>query len=208
MADVQVEVAVVVEIGEGRRGGLVAGAGQAGARGDVLEGPVAAIAVERVGLQAGDEQVGMPVVVVIAHGDAQAVTPPPGDRGDSGFLGHVLEGAVAAVAKEPVARSPSRRAGATASPPAEVSALDAVHIEPAVAVEVEQAHASRDRLGQQSAAGSGRCRSEAETGGRGVVDEFRTAHRRLADGRSRPPTRADGFRAAGPRRCGGRRDDR
>ena len=47
VADVEVEVAVVVEVGEGRRGRPVARARQARARGDVLEGPVAAVAVER-----------------------------------------------------------------------------------------------------------------------------------------------------------------
>jgi len=45
MADVEVEVAVVVEIGERGRGGPIAVAPQAGAIGDVLEGPVSSIAI-------------------------------------------------------------------------------------------------------------------------------------------------------------------
>ena len=68
MADVEVEVAVVVQVGKRRRGGVVARAGQAGALGDVLEGAIAAVAVERVGLQPGHEQVGVAVVIVVAHG--------------------------------------------------------------------------------------------------------------------------------------------
>ena len=115
MADIEVEVAVVVEIGKRRGCGSVASSGQSRTRGDVLEGSIAAIVVKRVGLQAGYKQVGMPVIIVVAHRYSLAVTPPPGDRRDSGLLGHVVENAVAAVAKETVARRPVRLPGVTAS---------------------------------------------------------------------------------------------
>ena len=70
VADVEVEVAVVVEVGERRRGRIVARPSSPARSRHVLERAVAAVAVERVGLQAGHEEVGMPVVVVIADGDA------------------------------------------------------------------------------------------------------------------------------------------
>ena len=62
-----------------------------------------------------------------------------------------------------------------------VPALDAVDVEPAVAVEVEQPHASRHRLGQWRSWSLAVVEDEAEAGGLGVVDEFgsgRAADRR------------------------------
>ena len=131
-------------------------------------------------MQPGDEQVGMAVVVVVAHGHAHAVSASPGDRGDAGFLGHVLEGAVAAVAEEPIAGG---RSASLPGPPARAaqgSALDAIDVEPAVAVEVEQADAARHRLGQQVLRGLAVVEDEAKAGGLGVVDEFRAWPARLA----------------------------
>src|SRR5262249_44810 len=58
VAHIKVEVAVVVQVGEGRRRGPVAIAAQAGGARPVLEGPVPLVAVEGVGTPAGDEQVG------------------------------------------------------------------------------------------------------------------------------------------------------
>ena len=115
--------------------------GQSRTRDDVLEGPIAAVAVERIGEQPGHEQVGMPVVIVIAHGHALAVTLCPGDRCDPGCPRHVLERAVATIAKEAVARVRRGRPRATI-PRMQVPALDAVDVEPAVPIEVEQPHAS------------------------------------------------------------------
>ena len=63
VADVEVEVAVAVEVGEGGRGRPVAVPAQARRLGHVLERPVALVAVEGVGPPAGDEQVGVAVVV-------------------------------------------------------------------------------------------------------------------------------------------------
>ena len=107
MADVEVEVAVVVEVGERRRGRVVAAARQARALRDVLEGSVAAVAVERVGHEPADEEIGPAVVVVVADGHAQAVSLTPRDPGDADFLGHVFKCAVAPVPKEPIARGRS-----------------------------------------------------------------------------------------------------
>ncbi len=149
----------------------------------------------------------MSVVIVIAHGHALAVTLPPGDRRDSRCLRHVLERAVAAVAKEPVARSRGGLPRDTVLPRMQVPALDAVHVEPAVAVEVEQPHSSGKRLGQQTLRGLAVVESKAQTGRRGVVDEFRNGTRRIANGRSLP-WRGKRCRAAAPRRGGGPRGGR
>ena len=81
-------------------------------------------------------------------------------------LGDVLERAVAPVAEEPVARVESCGAGR------ETSALDAVDVEPAVAVVVEQADAAAGHLGELVDRRGAVVLDEAgESGGRGVVVE-------------------------------------
>ncbi len=76
MGDVEIEVAVAVEVGEDGRGRPVAFAPEPGEVGCVLEGAVPAVAVKRVRPPAGDEQVGISVVVDVADGDP--VTVPAG----------------------------------------------------------------------------------------------------------------------------------
>ncbi len=149
----------------------------------------------------------MSVVIVIADGHAHAVTLPPGDRGDSGCLRDVLERPVAAVAEEPVARSRGGLPGDTVLRRMQVAPLNAVHVEPAVAVEVEQPHASRHRLGQQCCGVWPLSKSKAQADGRGVVDELRNGTRRIANGR-RASRRGKVCRAAAPRRGGGPRGGR
>ena len=113
VADVEVEVAVVVQVGPGRRGRPVAVAAQPRTRRDVLEPALAEVVVEGIGPPSGDEQVGAAVVVVVADGDPVAVA--AGQRGQAGRGGDVLEPAVAAVAEEAVAEGAgSRSAGGTA----------------------------------------------------------------------------------------------
>ena len=116
----------------------------------------------------------MPVVIVIGHGHAQAVTASPGDRRDSGSVCDVLEGPVTSVAEETVA--------IVATGGVDRPALDAIDVEPAVAVEIEQAHATRHGLGQEVLWRLAIVEGKAETDCRGVVGEFRTATRRLAGG--------------------------
>ena len=88
----------------------------------------------------------MPVVVVVAHGDTHAVTPAPRKAVDPGLPGDVAKGAIPLVAKEAVAwlRVPIPRhtqtrggVGGCERPP-----LHAVHVEPAVPVEIDEAHAA------------------------------------------------------------------
>ena len=137
MADVQVEVAVAVEVGPGRRCRPVAIAAQAGLRGHVLERSVAPVAEQGVRPPPRDEQVGMAVVVVVADGDAVAVA--SRESVQPGTLGDILERPVAAVAEQAVAAW--RMLGGRERP-----ALDGIDVEPAVAVVVEQAHAPAHRL--------------------------------------------------------------
>ena len=72
---------------------------EAGLLGDVGEGAVAVVVVERVVMHAGDEDVGMAIVVVVADGHADVEA----GAGEAGCVGDVGEFAVAVVAEEAVA---------------------------------------------------------------------------------------------------------
>jgi hypothetical protein len=80
VANVEVEVAIAVQIGEGGGGGPVAVAPQTGTLCDLLEGPVAPIAIQGVTAPAGEEEIRMASVVEIADRDAMAIPArQPGD---------------------------------------------------------------------------------------------------------------------------------
>ena len=186
VADVQVEVAVIVQVRESRRAGIVARAGQPGAFRRVFESAVAPVAIERVRPKPGDEQVGAAVVVVIAGRDAQPVALSPGERGDPRGFGDILESPVAAVVEKTVARNRGGLvpvAGLLQDRPA----LHAVDVEPAVAVEVEQSHAARRRLGHQVLRGPAVVEGEDQTRSLGVVDEPDGRTARRLDGRAIVP---------------------
>ena len=102
MADVEVKVAVAVEVGECGRGGPVAVPAEPILCGDVLECPIPLVAVERVPMPAGDEEVRAAVVVDVADGHAMAIA--PRERGEPGRRGRVLERPIAPLWKS---RSPS-----------------------------------------------------------------------------------------------------
>ena len=67
-------------------------------RGDVGEGAVALVVKELVSSDVREEDVGPPVVVVIADGDSHAIT----GAGNAGALSHVGKRTVVVVAIEPV----------------------------------------------------------------------------------------------------------
>src|SRR5208283_4196705 len=96
--------------------------------------------VEGVRAPAGDEEVGSAVIVIVAHGDTEAVA--AGELSQARFRGNVLEPAVATVVEEAVAKG--RRAGAGR----ERSALNSVNVQPAIAVEVEHTDAAAHGLGK------------------------------------------------------------
>ena len=114
MTDIEVKVAVPVEVGPCRRGRPVAVAAQARAGRDVSNRPVSQVVIEGVGAPAGDEDIGPAIVVVIAHGDPVPVT--SGQFGQAGRRGGVLEPAVAAIAEEAVTEG-GRPGGGGNGPP-------------------------------------------------------------------------------------------
>ena len=114
MANVEVEIAVAVEIGEGRRGGPVAVAPQSGAIGRVFEGTIAPVAIESVASPSRDEEVGLAVVVVVPDRRHRSRSRLP--SGQSGRPGHVLEGSIAPIAKEPVIERTRPAAGGKLPP--------------------------------------------------------------------------------------------
>ena len=125
---VEVWGAVPVVIEEGGAGAPFA-AGNAGPAGDVAEGAVAVVAVEPVGTEMGEVEIGVPVVVVVTHGHSHAVI---GGRLQAGFAGHLLQAPAAPVAVEGVGpRLERRRIGGPA-------AVDQQHVQLAVKVVVQQ----------------------------------------------------------------------
>ena len=89
--------------------------------GHVLEGSVAPVAVEGIRPPARDEQVRAAVAVDVADRDAMAVS--AGKAADAGRFGHVLEGAVSPIVKQPIARA--RGGGCDVGGSGERAALDA-----------------------------------------------------------------------------------
>ncbi len=93
VAHEQVGVAVLVVVEKGRAGREV-GVPDARRRGDVGEPALAVVAQHVVGAQRAQEQVGVAVVVDVGGGHAHALRL----EVEAGPAGHVLEGAVAAIA--------------------------------------------------------------------------------------------------------------
>ena len=115
VADIEVEVAVIVEVGPCRRCRPIAIAAEPRAGRHVLEPALSEVVIKGVGPPSGDEEVGPAVVVEVAHGDPVAVA--PGQRGQAGRDGRVLEPAVAAIAEEAVTeRKTGRAQGGTVRP--------------------------------------------------------------------------------------------
>ncbi len=105
------------------------GAGNPCPPGDVAEGAVPVVAVKPVGTEMGEVEIGVPIVVVVAHGNSHAVV---GGEIQAGFTGHLLQTPPARVAVERVgSRLERRRIGRPAT-------VDQQHIQPAVAVIVQQ----------------------------------------------------------------------
>ena len=101
--DEQVQPAIVVVIQPAGRyrphaAELRVGSGDAGLRGDVGEAAVAEVAVEGVALHAGDEDIGVAVVVEVADGDGRGIA----FAGEARLGGDVGERHVAVIAKQAV----------------------------------------------------------------------------------------------------------
>ena len=130
MADVEVKVAVAVEVGECGRRGPVTVAAQPISYGGVFEGAVSLVAVQSVLMPACDEKVWVSVVVNVA--DSYAMTVAPRELGEPRSVGRILKRPVASIVKETV---PRRLRGGEVG--GETAGLRQVDIEPAVTVIVE-----------------------------------------------------------------------
>jgi hypothetical protein len=164
VGDVEVEVAVAVGVEE-RGPGPPSRVGDAGPLGHLLEGPVAAVAVEPVRAELGDEEVDMAVVIIVGGADAA----PPAVVADAGPLGRVLEPPAAAVAVQRVAAplaDPRRLL-------VEGPGVDQVDVQPAVLVVVDERRAGADRLEDVVLGDAPAPEHGGQSGLRGRVDEPR-----------------------------------
>ena len=101
--DKKIEKAVVVYIDPSSANGpqraiFLVGLREAGCFGDVGERAVAIVVVERVAVDAGDKDVFVPVVIVIADGDTDIVS----GSSEASLFGDVGKRAISVVAEEPV----------------------------------------------------------------------------------------------------------
>ena len=169
VADVEVEVAVAVEVGE--RGGRrpVPVAPEAGPCGRVLERAVAPVVVEGVGVPAGDEEVGAAVVVVVADGDAVAVA--SGHGLDPRRPGRWRPLNVPSPRRCGTGGRQSRRGRSPGARRERAPPGTQVDVEPAVAVVVEHRDAAGGRLGELAERRPAVLeRERRRPSGRGVVD--------------------------------------
>ena len=112
---------------------------QPGFRCDIGEGAVAVVVIQRVAIDAGDKDVFISVVVVIADGDADVVA----GSGQAGFFGDVGEVALAVVFEEAVVVL--RRILLQSL---DVGAVGEEDVELAVVVVVEDSHAAGHGFGR------------------------------------------------------------
>ncbi len=163
IADEEIEqaVAVVVEPDCGRAEG--GAAGKPGGFRDIDERALAGVAKEAILADAGDEQVGEAVVVVIADGDAHAVhfDVEPGGFGDVG------ERAVAIVVIE-------AERGALLLVARPIHRIDEQDVLPTVGVVVEKGAAGAECFGEELAAVGAAIVLEVDAGLRGDIDELET----------------------------------
>ena len=106
------------------------------------ESSLAGVVKQAVLSDAGDQNVGEPVVVVVADGHAHAIH----FDVESGARGHVGESAVAVVAIE------AQRGAAAELVAGPVHAIDEKNVLPAVAVVIEKGAAGAESFGQQFSA--------------------------------------------------------
>ena len=144
VARVQVQAAFAVDVEEAGPGPHLfrqiaagRGSGDPGPRGDVGERAVAVIAVQDVGAEIAEVDVGPAVVVIVRHGDSQTER----RTGHAGLLAHVTEPPSAEVLIEGVPRRPCTGC------PRQHGAVGKINVNQAVAVVIERGQAGRHRLG-------------------------------------------------------------
>ncbi len=124
---VKIQISISIGVQEGSAG-VPSRCFDSGLCRHVLEGPVAAVSIENVRPEVGDENVRPAVAIGVRHRDAG---PPASLAGYSGSVGHILEGTVPAVAVKSV--PPLVHDVATR----ELPTVDDVDVEISVFVEVE-----------------------------------------------------------------------
>ena len=210
VADVEVEPAVAVVVDEGGRDAEAGGRAQTALGRRLPERAVAAVQVERVRAEVGQEEIRPAVVVHVPGGHAEPVAV----RLDPARRGHVGEPEAAravradrqvvAVEPAPERPRPRRRDERVAGGQLRVQhpALDQIGVEVAVVVVVEQPDARGDELRVVETAGRTVEVEEVEAGGGRLVGEPLPGGNLERGGRRRPAVRAG--RAAGPGRAAGR----
>src|SRR3954447_21302896 len=73
VADIEVYIAIVVQVGPGRRARPISVAAKTGARGDILESAVAQVVIKGIAPPPRDEDVGATVIVKVTHGGPEPV---------------------------------------------------------------------------------------------------------------------------------------
>ena len=165
MTDIEIEVPVAVEVGPRGRGGPIPVATQPGRLRGVLEGAVAPVVEQGIGPPSGDEHVGSAIVVVV--GDGHPVTVSAGQCREPRPFRDILEGAVAQVAEQAIAVGDLGLT--TAHRGRERPPLEAVDVQPPVAVIVEEADATAHGLRELSSRGPTVVVGEVEPHRLGVV---------------------------------------
>ena len=162
VADEQIEITVVFDVEEGRAGEPAVGSLGVGRGGDVFEVALAVVAKEIAAADGRHVEIGIAVVVIIAHGHSLAVK----RLVEPGLPGDVLEMSLAVVAVEGLG---GRRLDLVAGP---VRGVDEEQVLVAVAVIVEKGHARAHRLGQELVAEGAVVVDEVDAGFLGDVDEL------------------------------------
>ena len=120
------------------------------------------IVVKGVRPPSGDKEVGPAVIVEVGDRDPMPIA--PGECGQAGRNGCVLEGSVAAIAEEAVSERRARRGGNR-------SALNGVNVEPAVAVKIEDADTAARGLRELMLRAESVVERENEPSALRVIDE-------------------------------------
>ena len=175
VGDEEIEVAVPVEV---RERGARAPALRPQSRVPERERPVPPVRVEEVAPGAGDQQVGVPVVVVVGGDRAHPVTLDRGRRSEPGRRAHVPKapGPLVAIQHPDDSRRPAR--------PRHLPALHEEEVGRAVAVVVEDGDAGPHRLHGVPLAPGAPLVPEGDAGGlRNVAERNLTGRRRSLEGR-------------------------
>ena len=101
MTDKKVKIAVAVEVGKSSRCRPVAMAAQAATLGDIVKRTVTLVMIKRVRAPAGDKEVGVPIVVIIAHGNPVSIS--AGRLRQTGSYGDIFKRAITLVVIETIA---------------------------------------------------------------------------------------------------------